>query len=267
VRVKHSFTRQDVKSPIKARSADVYAAFLRRHIRPDMAVLDYGCGEGTIAVGLAEAVPEGRVVGVDLAERNLLLAHRYATSLGLGNLFWCAADASRLPFCDAQFHAVLCRSMLETVDTPIRVVSELRRVTKYGGLVGAASVDYGALSLGARKLSGCGAFMKSTNSCGGRRTSANRIPAASCAAFFEEARFDRVEAFADYISYGTPDRILAFARDRAARCHSQALHAAVQHHGIAATDELLYLASAWEDWGNDAGAFVAFARCRVLAWR
>jgi hypothetical protein len=51
------------------------------------------------------------------------------------------------------------------------------------------------------------------------------------------------------------------------RCHSQALHAAVQHHGIAATDELLYLASAWEDWGNDAGAFVAFARCRVLAWR
>jgi ubiquinone/menaquinone biosynthesis C-methylase UbiE len=134
VRVKHSFTRQDVKSPIKARSADVYAAFLRRHIRPDMAVLDYGCGEGTIAVGLAEAVPEGRVVGVDLAERNLLSAHRYATSLGLGNLFWCAADASRLPFCDAQFHAVLCRSMLETVDTPIRVVSELRRVTKYGGL-------------------------------------------------------------------------------------------------------------------------------------
>jgi hypothetical protein len=133
--------------------------------------------------------------------------------------------------------------MLETVDTPIRVVSELRGVTKYGGLVGAASVDYGALSLGARELSGCGAFMKSANSCGGQRTSANRIPAA----FFEEARFDRVEAFADYISYGTPDRILAFARDRAARCHSQALHAAVQHHGIAATDELLYLASAWED--------------------
>ena len=50
MRVKHSFTRQDVKSPIKARSADVYAAFLRRHIRPDMAVLDYRCGEGTIAV-------------------------------------------------------------------------------------------------------------------------------------------------------------------------------------------------------------------------
>jgi ubiquinone/menaquinone biosynthesis C-methylase UbiE len=72
--VKHALTREDVDSAIKARGADVYAEFLLRHIRPDMAVLDCGCGEGTITVGLAEAVPEGWLVGIDLRQRDLSIA-------------------------------------------------------------------------------------------------------------------------------------------------------------------------------------------------
>ena len=70
---------------------------------------------------------------------------------------------------------------------------------------------------------------------------------------FEEAQFDRVEAFADYISYGTPDRATAFACDRAMECRNQELHAAVEYHGVASAEELLHLAAAWEEWGNDPG--------------
>jgi hypothetical protein len=36
-------TREDMKSAIKTRGADVYAGFLLRHTRPEMAVLDCGC--------------------------------------------------------------------------------------------------------------------------------------------------------------------------------------------------------------------------------
>jgi ubiquinone/menaquinone biosynthesis C-methylase UbiE len=265
--VKHALTREDAESAIKARGADVYAAFLLRYIRPDMAVLDCGCGEGTITVGLAEAVPEGRVVGIDFRQRDLFTARRYATALGIGNLSWCAADASRIPFCDAQFDAVLCHSVLETVDTPISVVSELRRVTKHGGLVGAASVDYGGLILGGEKTSGPQRFYEIRQQLWRSARIAEPNTGRRLRGLFEETQFNRVEAFADYISYGTPDRVRAFACDRAMECRNQELHAAVQHHGIAATAELLYLASAWEDWGNDAGAFFAFAWCRVLAWR
>jgi 2-polyprenyl-3-methyl-5-hydroxy-6-metoxy-1,4-benzoquinol methylase len=58
--------RSRIESAIAARSAGVYAGFLLSHLRCDMVVLDCGCGKGTIAIGLAEAVPAGRVVCVDL---------------------------------------------------------------------------------------------------------------------------------------------------------------------------------------------------------
>jgi hypothetical protein len=53
-------TRSRIETAIGARSADVYAGFLLPHLRPDMALLDSGCGEATITIGLAEPVPTGR---------------------------------------------------------------------------------------------------------------------------------------------------------------------------------------------------------------
>src|SRR5260370_42067942 len=58
--------RSRIEAAIKTRGAGVYAGFLLPHVRPDMVVLDCGCGEATITTGLAEAVPAGRVVGGDL---------------------------------------------------------------------------------------------------------------------------------------------------------------------------------------------------------
>ena len=59
-------TQNDLQAATKLRGADVYADFLIPHLRADAMVLDCGCGTGTITLGLAEAVPEGHVVGVDL---------------------------------------------------------------------------------------------------------------------------------------------------------------------------------------------------------
>jgi ubiquinone/menaquinone biosynthesis C-methylase UbiE len=59
-------TQNDLQAAIKLRGADVYANFLIPYLRPGASVLDCGCGAGTITLGLAEAVPEGHVVGVDL---------------------------------------------------------------------------------------------------------------------------------------------------------------------------------------------------------
>jgi hypothetical protein len=83
---------------------------------------------------------------------------------------------------------------------------------------------------------------------------------------FHEAGFGRVTAFADFISYGTAEQVLAFARDRAEECRGRQLRAAVSRHGIASDAELVRLATAWEEWGSDPAAFFAFAWCRVLAW-
>jgi SAM-dependent methyltransferase len=267
VAVEQVLTREDVESAIKTRGADVYAGFLLRHVRPDMTLLDCGCGEGTITLGLAEAVPEGRVVGVDLKQRELFAARRSAAAIGLGNLSWTAADGRRMPFRDGEFDAILCHSILETADDPTNVISELRRVTKRGGLVGAASVDYGGLILGGQQAAGPRRFYEIRQQLWRAARIGEPNMGRRLRGLFQEARFDRVDSSADYISYGTPDRATAFACDRAMECRNQELHAAVETHGIASVDELLHLAVAWEKWGDDPGAFFAFAWCRVLAWR
>jgi ubiquinone/menaquinone biosynthesis C-methylase UbiE len=60
-----ALTRSEVETAIENRGAEVYADFLPPHLRADMVVLDCGCGKATITLGLGEAVPDGRVVGVD----------------------------------------------------------------------------------------------------------------------------------------------------------------------------------------------------------
>jgi ubiquinone/menaquinone biosynthesis C-methylase UbiE len=264
--VRQAQTRSGAESAIKARGADVYAGFLLPYLRPDVAVLDCGCGKATITFGLAEAVPDGLVVGVDLDKDSLLAARCSAALIGWGNLAFIVADGRRLPFHDAAFDAVLCHSMLETLDDPTNVPAELRRVTKHGGVVGAASVEYGGLILAGEQTAGPRRFYDIRQQVWRTAGIAEPNLGRRLRGLFQEAGFRHVKASADYVSYGTPDRIRAFADDRAKECRDQGFQAAVTRHGIASVDELLNLAAAWEEWSKDPGAFFAFAWCRVLAW-
>ena len=256
-----------IERAIKARSAEVYAGFLLPHLRPDMAVLDCGCGEATITMGLAEVVHAGRVVAVDLDRDTFAAACCYAASIGRNNLVFIAADGRQLPFHDAAFDAVLCHSMLETLDDPAGVVAELRRLTKRGGVVAAASVEYGGIILGGENTAGPRRFYDIRQQLWRAERIAEPNMGRRLRGLFAEAGFARVEAFAGYINYGTPDLVAAFARDRAAECRDPELCAAVARHGIAPVEELNDLVTAWVEWGADPGAFFAFPWCRVLAWR
>ena len=264
--MKSASVRTRIETAIEARGADRYAGFLLPYFRPDMAVLDCGCGQATITIGLAEAVPIGLVVGVDLEKEGFAAARCYATSIGRRNIAFAVADAKHLPFHDAAFDAVLCHSVLETLANPGRAVDELRRVTKPDGVVGAASVEYGGLILGGERTAGPRRFYDIRQQLWRAEGIADPNMGRRLRGLFEQAGFARVEAFADYISYGTPDLVMTFAHDRAAECRGAELRAAVTRHGIASDAELVRLAAAWEEWGSDADAFFAFPWCRVLAW-
>jgi hypothetical protein len=76
-------TRRDgIEAAIEARGADIYAGFFLPHLRPDMVILDCGCGEATISIGLSEAVPAGRVVGVISTSTALQLPAAMRPQLG-----------------------------------------------------------------------------------------------------------------------------------------------------------------------------------------
>ena len=86
--VEQEATQNDLQAAIKLGGADVYAGFLIPHLRPGATVPDCGCGAGPITLGLAEAVPDGRVIGVDLDLSGLKGAQRAAVSLGHQNISW-----------------------------------------------------------------------------------------------------------------------------------------------------------------------------------
>ena len=255
-----------IEAAIAARPAAVYADFLLPHLQPGMIVLDLGCGRATISMGLAGVVPNGRVIGVDIKESCLALARRDAASMGCNKLAFTAADGRQLPFHDGVFDAVFCHSVLETLNDPASVVAELRRVIGRGGAVGAASVEYGGIILAGAELAGPRRFYDIRQQWWRAEGIAEPNMGRLLRGLFQKVGFRRVEAFAHYISYGTPDRITAFAHDRAAECRDRRLNAAVARHGIASTEELTRLAACWEEWGRDPGAFFAFPWCRVLAW-
>jgi SAM-dependent methyltransferase len=252
---------------VQRRGADVYAGFLISHVSPGATVLDCGCGTGTITLGLAEAVREGRVLGVDPDAEALKCARRAAVMLKQQNLGWIGGDGRSLPFHDAVFDAVLCHSVLETLADPSPVIAELRRVTKPGGVVGAASVEYDGIILAGEPNAGPRRFYDIRQQLWRAAGIAEPNTGRRLRGLFEAAGFGHVEAFADYISYGTPDRVRAFASDRAAECRDRELQAAVTRYGISSPEELLDLAAAWEKWLDNPAAFFAFAWCRVLAWR
>jgi SAM-dependent methyltransferase len=211
---------------------------------------------------LAEAVSDGHVIGVDLHLSGLKGAQRAAVSLGHQNVSWIGADGRSLPFHGAIFDAVLCHSMPETLGDPAPVIAELRRVTKRGGV---ASVEYDGIIIAGEPTAGPRRFYDIRQQLWRAARIAEPNTGQRLRGLFEAAGFGHVEAFADYISYGTPDRVRAFASDRAAECRDRELQAAVTRYGTASAEELLDLAAAWEKWGDDPTAFFAFAWCRVLA--
>jgi SAM-dependent methyltransferase len=72
----------------------------RMHLDPDDNVLDVGCGAGWLARLLAEQIPEGRVVGVDLSDEMIRRARR--NNADLENAMFVVGEAEEIPW-DANF--------------------------------------------------------------------------------------------------------------------------------------------------------------------
>lgn len=104
-------------------------------IAPGEAVLDLGCGTGTLAIAAAKAAgPTGSVHGIDPSSELLARADKKARRAGVAVTFH-TGTGEELPFGDASFDAVLCTlvfhhlSAQSTHDT----IAEIIRVLRPGG--------------------------------------------------------------------------------------------------------------------------------------
>ena len=117
------------------RSAQSHAAYLLPHLGPGMRLLDFGCGPGTISVGLAKAIEPGELHGIDLEESQILMARAAAGAGGHANATFHVGDVTALPFEDDSFDVAHCHAVLMHVPDTQAVLAEVKRVLKPGGMI------------------------------------------------------------------------------------------------------------------------------------
>lgn len=102
---------------------------IRKRFSREVNILDVGCGGGFHSNRLAKS---GHVVtGIDLSQESLEVARRHDET---GSVNYQRADAYTLPFENQSFDVVTCMDFLEHVEDPARVIEEISRVLKEGGL-------------------------------------------------------------------------------------------------------------------------------------
>lgn len=95
--------------------------------------LDAACGPGIVSRELASRV--GRVHGVDLTPKMVELARQQAQAEGLENVSFAVGDVTSLDIQGESFDGAIARFTLHHVSLPQRVVDELARVVRPGGLI------------------------------------------------------------------------------------------------------------------------------------
>ncbi|RAG83059.1 SAM-dependent methyltransferase [Streptacidiphilus pinicola] len=122
------------------RTVENSSAYLLPELKPGQALLDVGCGPGTITAGLAERVGPGLVTAVDNSAEVLAQA-RQAVPESAGVRFE-TADVHALPFPDASFDVVHAHQVLQHVADPVAALREMHRVCRSGGVVAVRDSDY-----------------------------------------------------------------------------------------------------------------------------
>nr|WP_231988232.1 methyltransferase domain-containing protein [Nakamurella panacisegetis] len=126
------------------RTAENSAAYLLPQLRSGMALLDIGCGPGTITADLAERVAPGLVRGLD--QGDAVIAEATAAFAGVANLEFAVGDVYQLDVEEAAFDVVHAHQVLQHLADPVGALREMRRVTRPGGLVAARDADFAAMA-------------------------------------------------------------------------------------------------------------------------
>jgi ubiquinone/menaquinone biosynthesis C-methylase UbiE len=110
-----------------------------RELRPEMNVIEIGCGSGQLSIPLSESVASWDATDFSPA----MIAQAKKRPHG-GNLSFYVRRASDLPYEHSTFDAAVASNVLHVMPHPERALRELRRVLKPGGLLIAPTYVHGS---------------------------------------------------------------------------------------------------------------------------
>ena len=126
------------------RTAENSAGYLLPKLGQGTAVLDIGCGPGTITMDLARVVAPGPVVGIDRSADVIEAAA--ATEDLPDNLTFAVGDVYSLGAGHDSFDVVHAHQVLQHLSEPVAALREMRRVCRPGGIVAVRDADYAAFT-------------------------------------------------------------------------------------------------------------------------
>ncbi len=104
----------------------------RLQLRGDEVVLDAGCGTGRLTADLLDALPRGRVIGIDLSQNMLRSACEHLNLQFGGRVSLVACDLLHLPF-ERAFDVIVSTAAFHWVPDHDRLFLNLRRALIPGG--------------------------------------------------------------------------------------------------------------------------------------
>jgi ubiquinone/menaquinone biosynthesis C-methylase UbiE len=109
-------------------------AAIAPYLTPSSRILDPSCGPGLDLCHLAALVPDGEIVGADLAAKMVERAAANARERSLANTAFFQADVCELPAAFAgKFDAVFCSLSFHHYTDPLRALRGMRRCLRKGG--------------------------------------------------------------------------------------------------------------------------------------
>lgn len=124
-----------------------HGEFFAPHLRPGLALLDCGCGPGSITLGIAARIDPGEVIGIDSAAAQIARARQAAARDGRRNVRFETGNIYSLPFENGRFERVFSHALIEHLADPQKALREMYRVLAPEGVIGVCSPDWGGFLL------------------------------------------------------------------------------------------------------------------------
>jgi ubiquinone/menaquinone biosynthesis C-methylase UbiE len=113
----------------------------RGYFRPEMAVLEFGCGTGSTAIAHAPFVRH--IKAIDFSSKMIGIAREKAKAQGVDNVTFVQADITTLNVPDRSHDAILGLNILHLIKERDAVVAKVFRILKPGGVFVTSTVCLG----------------------------------------------------------------------------------------------------------------------------
>jgi len=122
----------------------------REYFRPDMEVLEFGCGTGSTAITHAPYVKH--IQGIDISSKMIGIAQGKAEANNVANATFKRSTIDEFSVSDQTLDAVLGLSILHLLENKEEVIAKIHRMLKPGGIFVSSTVCLGDTMMRLLKL-------------------------------------------------------------------------------------------------------------------